>query len=153
MAGDEDQSQGLSRGSLGDFIDNDLGDDAPSSSPQGQGTSPEGLPRLRTGTGGPRLHRQQDAFQPGSTPFGTPRVMLVLWCCGYLKPSLQQGLQQGLAKPEWLAKPQCTCSRTPCNPDSAPLQHVWQTVEVLLHNARHLRCHSLCAWSSFVCGR
>ena len=83
-------SQGLSRGSLGDFIDNDL-DDAPGSSPPGQGASPPGAARPRMGA--PRLHRQQDAIQPGSTPFGAPSLLDAdmgpedgrLWCTPWLR--------------------------------------------------------------------
>ena len=79
MSGMEDGGQAsgaLSGDSLGDFLDNDLGEDGdgPSSSPQGMDLSPAQMAALTSrpgqSMGGPRLHRQQDAIQPGSTPFG-----------------------------------------------------------------------------------
>ena len=68
---EDQQSGGLSRGSLGDLNDSDLGEEGPSSSPQGLAISPPELPGARRGpVGGLRLHRQQGPIQPGSTPFG-----------------------------------------------------------------------------------
>ena len=68
--GADDRSQGLSRGSLGDFIDNDLDDDADARPDSAQDRDPSPQEAARPRMGGPRLHRQQDAIQPGSTPFG-----------------------------------------------------------------------------------
>ena len=74
--GEELSHGGLSRDSLGEFIDNDLGDEGPASSPQGLDTSPQEAAARRGGPGGlARLHRQQDPIQPGSTPFGEARLI------------------------------------------------------------------------------